>query len=125
MITLKASANDIERALHELHHLASTGTGSDARHAGEFLLALWDGDSYPLNIQEFQYLSPSTMRQALQLFTFLMTTGTSLQKFMSTEAITQVEDHLRTLNHKGFFNGVTRMFRRPEPPQAPAARTLP
>lgn len=98
MITIHATANDIERALNELHQLASTGTSSDARHAGNFLLALWDGDLNPLNLREFQYLEPALMRQALQLFTFLMTTGTSLQKFMSSEAIDQVADNLSTLN---------------------------
>ncbi|NWO05792.1 MAG: hypothetical protein HLX50_08895 [Alteromonadaceae bacterium] len=94
MITLKASANDIEQALHDLHRLATTHTDSDARNAGRFLLALWDGDLNPLNVQEFQYLDPHHMRRALQLFTFLMTTGTSLQKFMSEEAIGQVVENL-------------------------------
>ena len=94
MITLKASANDIEQALHDLHRLATTHTDSDARNAGRFLLALWDGDLNPLNVQEFQYLDPHHMRRALQLFTFLMTTGTSLQKFMSEEAIGQVAENL-------------------------------
>lgn len=103
MMILKASANDIERALHELHHLASTGSGSDARYAGRFLMALWDGDQNPLNTREFQYLSPTPMRQALQLFTFLMTTGTSLQKFMSEEAISQVADHLSALNCEAYL----------------------
>ncbi|MCK7547164.1 hypothetical protein ACFQGA_09415 [Marinobacter koreensis] len=124
MITLKASANDIERALHELHELASSGTGSDARHAGNFLLALWDGELNPLNVSEFQYLDPNRMRQALQLFTFLMTTGTSLKKFMSAEAIDQVADNLSTLNCQSFIsrdygNGSSGAIARP------AAQTLP
>ena len=98
MITLHATANDIERALKELHQLASTGTSSEARHAGNFLLALWDGELNPLNVNEFQYLDPYRMRQALQLFTFFMTTGTSLKKFMSEESIDQVADNLSANN---------------------------
>lgn len=130
MITLKVSANDIERALHELHELASNGTSSDARHAGNFLLALWDGDLNPLNLSEFQYLDPNRMRQALQLFTFLMTTGTSLKKFVSAEAIDQVADNLSTLNCQGFIsrdygNGSSGAMARPAAPPPPAARTLP
>lgn len=129
MITLKASANDIERALHELHELASSGTGSDARHAGNFLLALWDGELNPLNVSDFQYLDPNYMRQALQLFTFLMTTGTSLKKFMSAEAIDQVAENLSTLNCQGFIsrdygNGSSGAIDRPAPPPH-AAQTLP
>lgn len=130
MITIHATANDIERALNELHQLASTGTSSDARHAGNFLLALWDGDLNPLNLREFQYLEPALMRKALQLFTFLMTTGTSLQKFMSSEAIDQVADNLSTLNCQSFIsrvygNGSSGAMARPAPSTAPAARTLP
>lgn len=102
MITLKASANDIERALSELHHLASTGTDNDARNAGQFLMALWNGDRYPLNVADFQYLTPQVMRQALQLFTFFMTTGGSLQKFMSQDAARQVSDNLGVLNNQYF-----------------------
>lgn len=124
MITLKASANDIELALHELHELASSGTGSDARHAGNFLLALWDGELNPLNVSEFQYLDPNHMRQALQLFTFLMTTGTGLKKFMSSEAIDQVADNLSRLNCQSYTgwdygNGSSETIVRP------AAQTLP
>lgn len=127
MITLKATANDIERALHELHELASTGTTSDARHAGNFLLALWDGDLNPLNMSEFQYLEPNAMRRALQLFAFLMTTGTSLKKFMSAEAIDQVADNLSTLNCQGI---ISRNYGydpsgAPDRPAPPPARTLP
>ncbi|WP_286801361.1 DUF7673 family protein [Marinobacter sp. UBA2498] len=130
MILLKASANDIERALTDLHKLASTGTCSDARHAGNFLLALWDGELNPLNVSEFQYLDNNHMRQALQLFTFLMTTGTSLQKFMSAEAIDQVADNLSTLNCQSFIcrsscNTEPGATQRPAPSPAPVARTLP
>jgi len=129
MITLKASANDIEGALIELHHTASNGANSDARHAGNFLLALWDSDYHPLHIQDFQYLDPTLMRKALQLFTFLMTTGTRLDKFISAEAMQQVADNLSTLNSQGFIsqNYATNDWRRkrPAPPTAPAARTLP
>lgn len=98
MITLKASANDIERALAELHHLACSGDCSDARQAGQFLMALWDGELNPLNLSEFRYLNPLRMRQALQLFTFFMTTGTELRKFVSEEAIEQVADNLSHLS---------------------------
>lgn len=70
MLTLKASANDIERALNELHHTASTGTSSDARHAGNFLLALWDSDHFPLHLQDFQYLNPALMRQPCSCWPF-------------------------------------------------------
>lgn len=129
MIILKASSNDIERALHELHELASTGTTSDARHAGNFLLALWDSDHHPLHLQDFQYLDPTLMRQALQLFTFLMTTGTRLDKFISAEAMQQVADNLSKLNSQGFASQTyaTNDWRRkrPAPPEAPAARALP
>jgi len=107
MITLKASANDIEGALIELHHAASNGANSDARHAGNFLLALWDSDHHPLHIQDFQYLDPTLMRKALQLFTFLMTTGTSLDRFISAEAMQQVADNLSTLNSQGFISHST------------------
>lgn len=128
MITMIASANDIERALHDLHALASTGTSSDARHAGHFLLALWDGDVHPLNVNEFQYLDSNHMRQALQLFTFLMSTGTSLKKFMGAEAIDQVADNLSTLNCQRFMsrdpgNGSSGAGARPIAPPPPPART--
>jgi len=126
MITLKASANDIEGALIELHHAASNGANSDARHAGNFLLALWDSDYHPLHIQDFQYLDPTLMRKALQLFTFLMTTGTRLDKFISAEAMQQVADNLSILNCQGFISqNIGRAMARPAPSEAPAARTLP
>lgn len=97
MLTLHASANDIERALNELHHLASQGEGTDAREAASLLLALWDSDRYPLNLQDFQYLCPMHMQQSLRLFVFLMTTGTPLKKFISDEAMTEVETNLARL----------------------------
>ena len=103
MITLHASANDIERALHELQHLAANGEGSDARHTGEFLLALYQGHENPLDLQDFANLCPTRMHQALQLLTFLMTTGTELNKFISEEAMDQVKDNLSTLNCKSFI----------------------
>jgi hypothetical protein len=124
MITMRATANDIERALRDLHDLAANGNCSDARHAGQFLLALWDGDLNPLNLREFKYLEPRYMRQALQLFTFLMTTGTDLQKFMGAEAIDRVADNLSTLNCQSYTgwdygNGSSETIVRP------AAETLP
>lgn len=127
MMTLTASANDIERALQDLHHLATTGADNDARNAAQFLLALWDGDLHPLNLQDFRFLTPQPMRQALQLFTFLMTTGTGLQKFMSEEAISQVADNLRALNGPGinsgdYGNGSSGAMARSAPPAPPAAR---
>jgi len=126
MLTLKASANDIERALNELHHTASTGTSSDARHAGNFLLALWDSDHFPLHLQDFQYLNPALMRQAMQLLAFLMTTGTRLEKFISAEAMDQVADNLSTLNCQDFLSqNIGKTMARPAPAEAPAARTLP
>lgn len=102
MLTLKASANDIERALAELHHLASTGTNNDARIAGQLMMALWNGDRHPLNLAEFRYLDPVRMRQALQLFAFFMTTGTTLKKFMSEEAAQEIADNLGALNGQHF-----------------------
>ena len=64
------------------------------------------------------------MRQALQLFTFLMTTGTSLKKFMSSEAIDQVADNLSRLNCQSYTgwdygNGSSEAIARP------TAQTLP
>lgn len=129
MITLKASANDIERALTELHHLASTGNDNDARNAGQFLMALWNSDRYPLNITEFQYLSPQVMRQALQLFTFFMTTGTTLKKFMSEEAAQQVAKNLGVLNGQHFRESFPEHYigdrTQGTPPTPPPSRLLP
>lgn len=103
MFTLTATANDIEFALKELHRLAATGERNDARHAGELLLALYEGESYPLNLQDFANLCPTRMRQAMQLLTFLMITGTSLKKFISEEAMHKVEDNLSILRCQGFM----------------------
>lgn len=130
MITIHASANDIERALNELHQLATSGNSASARHAGQFLLALWHGDLYPLNVREFQYLEPAQMRQALQLFSFLMTTGTDLKKFMSEEAIDQVADNLSAIGCDTFTKKLREhrhgaQAPRPAAPPAPAFRTLP
>jgi len=122
MITLHASANDIERALHELQHLAANGEGSDARHTGEFLLALYAGDENPLNLQDFANLCPTRMHQALQLLAFLMTTGTSLDRFISEEAIDQVKDNLSAIRCEGFVPTPVRSITRPEPPAPPKAR---
>ena len=132
MITLHASANDIERALHELQHLAANGEGSDARHTGEFLLALYAGDENPLNLQDFANLCPSRMHQALQLLAFLMTTGTSLDRFISEEAIDQVKDNLSAIRCEGFLpasiakrperNPPPPTGRRPKPPPSPPPR---
>lgn len=97
MFTLTASATDIEHALNELHQLASTGELSDARHAGEFLMALHDGHSHPLNLQDFASLCPLRMRQAMQLLTFLMLHGSPLNKFIGEEAMDQVKANLRNL----------------------------
>lgn len=124
MITMRATANDIERALRDLHELAANGEDSDARHAGQFLLALWDGDLNPLNLREFKYLEPRYMRQALQLFTFLMTTGTDLQKFMGAEAIDRVADNLSTLNCQS-YTGWDYGNSSSETIVRPAAETLP
>ena len=123
MITMRATANDIERALRDLHELAANGEDSNARHAGQFLLALWDGDLNPLHLREFKYLEPHYMRQALQLFTFLMTTGTDLQKFMGAEAIDKVTDNLSAMNCDT-FRARCNSSTRPAAPPAPAARTL-
>lgn len=107
MIVIHATANDIERALHELHDLAAHGTCSNAHHAGNFLLALWDGDANPLNVTDFKYLDPRLMRQALQLLAFLMTTGTPLQKFMSEDAMDKVADNLSALACQQFTSKTT------------------
>ncbi|WP_417500768.1 hypothetical protein [Marinobacter sp.] len=122
MITLTATANDIERALQDLHTLAANGEHNDARHAGEFLLALYEGDSYPLNLQDFANLCPTVMRQAMQLLTFLMITGTSLNKFISDEAMEAVRDNLSILRCQGFMAEKVSSFQRPEPPAPPPAR---
>lgn len=103
MLKLTATANDIEFALKDLHALAATGERNDARHAGELLLALYEGESYPLNLQDFANLCPTRMRQAMQLLTFLMITGTSLSKFISEEAMHAVEDNLSILRCEGFM----------------------
>lgn len=129
MITMHATANDIERALHELQHLAANGEGSDARHAAQFLMALYEGHAYPLDLQDFANLCPERMRQALQLLTFLLTSGTSLDKFVSAEAMDQVKDNLSALRCQGFISSISGNgssgASRPAPPPAPAARTLP
>ncbi|MCK7568786.1 DUF7673 family protein [Marinobacter xestospongiae] len=130
MITINASANDIERALAELYRLATTGTDSNARHAGSFLLALWNGDQHPLNVTEFKYLEPKPMRQAVQLFAFLMTTGTSLHNFMSEEAIAQVAENVSAATGETFNNTLKRHpngahHARPAATPAPECRTLP
>tara|TARA_R110000824_G_scaffold131734_2_gene293991 strand:- start:140 stop:613 length:474 start_codon:yes stop_codon:yes gene_type:complete len=103
MFTLTATANDIELALRDLHTLAATGERNDARHAGELLLALYEGESYPLNLQDFANLCPTRMRQAMQLLTFLMITGSSLNKYISKEAMHAVEDNLSILRCEGFM----------------------
>jgi|GEM_PF-2060328 len=103
MITLTATANDIELALKDLQTLAAHGEHSDARHAAEFLMALYEGDRYPLNLQDFANLCPLTMRKAMQLLTFLMITGTTLDKFISAEAMHAVENNLNVLNCQGFI----------------------
>lgn len=132
MFTLTATANDIELALKDLHTLAATGERNDARHTGELLLALYEGESYPLNLQDFANLCPTRMRQAMQLLTFLMITGTSLSKFISEEAMREVEDNLSILRCHGFMaasiektpgrNPLPPNGQRPKPPAPPPAR---
>ena len=75
MFTLTATANDIELALRDLHTLAATGERND----------------------------PTRMRQAMQLLTFLMITGSSLNKYISKEAMHAVEDNLSILRCEGFM----------------------
>ena len=122
MFTLTATANDIELALRDLHTLAATGERNDARHAGELLMALYEGERYPINLQDFANLCPTRMRQAMQLLTFLMITGTSLSKFISKEAMHAVEDNLSVLRCQGFMAEKVASFKRPEPPTPPPAR---
>lgn len=124
MLTLTASANDIERALAELHALAANGEHSDARHAGELLLALYEGENYPLNLQDFASLCPARMRQAMQLLTFLMITGTSLNKFISAEAMQEVENNLSVLNCQGYITTRAANCEQPEPTPAQLSSAL-
>jgi hypothetical protein len=97
MMKIEFSANDIEQAINGLHKLATTGTNTEARHAAEFLLGLYDGARYPMNLTDFASFSREYMKSAIKLQAFLLTTRTPLATYMSQQSIAEVEAALREI----------------------------
>ncbi|TAM01704.1 MAG: hypothetical protein EPN70_18795 [Paraburkholderia sp.] len=77
--------------LKPLLEIAARDTGG-SRRVAQFLLSLWDGDTYRCDVQAVMYLDAPVFDDLLGLWRFLYNTNTQLSTHVSTDQMAPIID---------------------------------
>ena len=76
-------------ALTRLIQRAGGDTGG-SRRAAQFLLSLWNGDNYQVDLQALLYVDTDMHRDMVELFTYLFVNGLQLESLVTESDLRSV-----------------------------------